>query len=63
MALPLGREFYHGEGPALAPYEKGNLIFIFIMDILYFWPTCPFSFVIKADVQCMFDQPPTGSFS
>ena len=28
--------------PALAFQEEGHLIFIFNMDILYFWSICPF---------------------
>ena len=28
--------------PALASQEEGHVIFIFNMDILYFWSMCPF---------------------
>ena len=49
-------------GPASASQE-GRLIFIFNLDILYFWSMHFFFLIIKADVQCMFDRPQVGCFS
>lgn len=49
--------------PALMYQVEGHLILIFNMDIVCFWPVCLFSFIIKADVYCVFDRPQTGYFS
>ena len=40
--------------------EGRYLIFIFNMDVLVI--TTPFSLIIKADVQYMFEKPQTGYF-
>ena len=45
--------------PAQASQEEGGLTFLFDVDIPCFC-SVPFSLMIKADVQCMFDRPQTG---
>ena len=47
------------EYSALVSQEGRYLIFIFNMDILLLLVSVPFSLIIKADVQCMFDRPQT----
>ena len=55
--LALGKLVYNTEGiPTLESQEGRLFIFIFSMDILYFWP-------MTAYVQCMFDRPQTDCFS
>ena len=44
---------------ALGSQERRYLIFIFNTDILLLLVSVPFSLIIKADVQCMFDRPQT----
>ena len=49
--------------PELKSQNGRHLIFIFNMNNSLFLVNVPFSLIVKADVQCVFDRPQTGCSS
>ena len=53
----LGRVSYHQRSSSMGVRKGKHLIFIFNMDIFLLLTNVPFSLIIKAYVQCVFDKP------